>query len=286
MALKPMIPRPRTPSVETVSTPEQAPATPVPMPKPASIQKVEPPVAAKPITATDLYLAVLQRIAPDPLAKWSEWVKHVKAVKDAMPLCISHDEAVMQACTPDLQAATKGVCLAMMDAFRNYSYGAGIGAHEGLREAITSSYDLREDLAELELVLVNSILYAEFAKVLAQAVHFQVYCYWTNIEYLDSTELVKCALRAALRMKHIEAWLAGCTGDTTTIAVTVGKYLEQKVPKFGWSVAHPEAWMELSMQAECDSTKALQPVSGDNMDMEYEPWTTKIDNEVPDVPWD
>lgn len=243
----------------------------------------------RPCTPSALYQAVLMHVAYDERAKWGEWTQALNDLAAAMPTQMILDGSIAQAIGSDEEAAKVGVCLSLMELHRAQlaTHGAEQSPYTALRNVLDYSLDLEEDAAEISDALRNALEFTRYCESLVLAMRQQMRSYWSGIECMDTQTLIKCALRGAIRMKHMAAWLNKQPpgGQPASLAIAYCSATNS----LGLPAADPLGWMEVaqwqSLQSPAPSVDTLNNARA--IDVAYEDWpnvpSTLQDDD--DIPW-
>lgn len=238
---------------------------------------------------SDLYQAVLMHVAYDERAKWGEWTQALTDLAAVLPSALVLDQSISQAIGSDEEAAKVGVCLSLMELHRAQlaTHGAEQSPYTALRNVLDYSLDLEEDAAEISDALRNALEFTRYCESLVLAMRQQMRSYWSGIECMDTQTLVKCALRGAIRMKHMAAWLNKQPpgGSPATLAIAYCSATNS----LGLPAADPLGWMEVaqwqSLQSPAQSLDTFNNARA--LDVAYEDWpnvpSTLHDDD--DIPW-
>ena len=282
MALRPM---PIRGVAKPVAMPTQiAPSAPSATPAPPA------PVADnRPCTPSALYQAVLMHVAYDERAKWGEWTQALIDLAAALPTALVLDQSIAAAIGSDEEAAKVGVCLSLMELHRAQlaTHGAEQSPYNALRNVLDYSLDLEDDAAEISDSLRNALEFSQYCAALIYAIRQQMRSYWSGIECMDTQTLVKCALRGAIRMKHMAAWLNKQPPGGSPAALALAYC--GVTNNIGLPAADPLGWMEVaqwqSLQMSEPAIKPFQSVT--SLDVPYEDWPTQpyVADDSDDIPW-
>ena len=285
MALRPMPTRGAVAKPAAVPT-QIAPPPPVPV---ATVTTQTHVAVSSPCTPSALYQAVLMHVAYDERAKWGEWAQALAALAAALPTALVLDQSISAAIGSDEESAKVGVCLSLMELHRAQFKDVGMvnAPHTQLRDILDYSLDLEDDAAEISDALRNALEFTRYCEALVLAMRQQMRSYWSGIECMDTQTLVKCALRGAIRMKHMAAWLSKHPpgGQPASLAIAYCSATNS----LGLPAADPLGWMEV---AQWQSLQMAEPTlstvhNSRAVDTSYEDWpnvpsTLHDDN---DIPW-
>ena len=243
----------------------------------------------RPCTPSALYQAVLMHVAYDERAKWGEWTQSLAALTSTLPTDLVLDQSISQAIGSDEEAAKVGVCLSLMELHRAQlaTQGAEQSPYTALRNVLDYSLDLEEDAAEISDALRNALEFTRYCESLVLAMRQQMRSYWSGIECMDTQTLVKCALRGAVRMKHMAAWLSKqpTGGQPASLAIAYCSATNS----LGLPAADPLGWMEV---AQWQSLQMAEPTlstvhNSRAVDTPYENWPTQphVAADTDDIPW-
>lgn len=297
MALRPMPTRGAVAKPATMPT-QGTPPTPYTLPEPAQGSYNVPAsnpnqslVLADniPCTPSALYQAVLMHVAYDERAKWGEWTQALNDLAAALPSALVLDQSISSAIGSDEEAAKVGVCLSLMELHRAQlaTHGAEQSPYTALRNVLDYSLDLEEDAAEISDALRNALEFTRYCEALVLAMRQQMRSYWSGIECMDTQTLIKCALRGAMRMKHMAAWLNKQPpgGQPASLAISYCGVTNS----LGLPAADTLGWMEV---AQWQSLQMADPIlstvhNSRAVDTSYEDWpnvpSTLHDDD--DIPW-
>ena len=244
---------------------------------------------SSPCTPSSLYQAVLMHVAYDERAKWGEWTQALAALTAALPTDLVLDQSISAAIGSDEEAAKVGVCLSLMELHRAQFKDVGMvnAPHTQLRDILDYSLDLEDDAAEISDALRNALEFTRYCESLVLAMRQQMRSYWSGIECMDTQTLVKCALRGAIRMKHMAAWLNKQPpgGQPASLAIAYCSATNS----LGLPAADPLGWMEV---AQWQSLQMAEPTLSTvhnlrAVDTPYEDWPTQphVAAEADDIPW-
>ena len=265
-------------------------AAPPPPPAPVATQpttnKQPPYTHCKP---SDLYQAVLRHVAYDERAKWGEWTQALASLAAALPSTMLLDSSISSSVGSDEDAAKAGVCLALMELHRAQlaTQGTEQAPYAALRNVLDYSLDLEEDAAEISDALHNALEFTRYCEALVLAMRQQMRSYWSGIECMDTQTLIKCALRGAIRLRHMSAWLNKQPpgGQPASLAIAYCSATNS----LGLPAADPLGWMEVSQWQSLQMAETtLSTVHNSRaVDTPYEDWPTQphvaADND--DIPW-
>ena len=282
MALKPM---PARGGVKPAAMPTQI----APPPTAVTVATQTHTAGNSPCTPSALYQAVLMHVAYDERAKWGEWTQALTDLAAVLPSALVLDQSISQAIGSDEEAAKVGVCLSLMELHRAQlaTHGAEQSPYTSLRNVLDYSLDLEEDAAEISDALRNALEFARYCEALVLAMRQQMRSYWSGIECMDTQTLIKCALRGAVRMKHMAAWLNKQPpgGQPASLAIA---YCSAN-NSLGLPAADHLGWMEVAQwQSLQMAVPTLSTVHNSRaVDTSYEDWpnvpsTLHDDN---DIPW-
>ena len=297
MALRPM--PTRGAAAKPVAMPTQStPPTPYTLPEPAQGSYNVPAsnpnqslvlAGNSPCTPSALYQAVLMHVAYDERAKWGEWAQALAALAAALPTALVLDQSISAAIGSDEEAAKVGVCLSLMELHRAQlgNRDAELSPYSMLRSLLDYSMDLEDDAMAVGSYLPRALEFTRYCESLVLAMRQQMRSYWSGIECMDTQTLVKCALRGAIRMKHMAAWLNKQPhgGAPSTLALAYCSTTNS----LGLPAADPLGWMEV---AQWQSLQAYAPTlstvhNSRAVDTPYEDWpnvpSTLHDDD--DIPW-
>lgn len=285
MALRPMPTRVAVAKPADMPT-HIAPPPPVPVAKVTTQTYV---AGNSPCTPSALYHAVLMHVAYDERAKWGEWTQALTDLAAVLPSALVLDQSISQAIGSDEEAAKVGVCLALMDLHRAQlaTHGAEQSPYTALRNVLDYSLDLEDDAAEISDALRNALEFTRYCEALVLAMRQQMRSYWSGIECMDTQTLVKCALRGAIRMKHMAAWLNKQPpgGSPATLAIAYCSATNS----LGLPAADPLGWMEVSQWQSLQMAEpTLSTVHNSRaIDTPYEDWPTQphVAADTDDIPW-
>ena len=243
----------------------------------------------RPCLPSALYHAVLMHVAYDERAKWGEWTQALADLAAALPSALVLDQSISQAIGSDEEAAKVGVCLALMDLHRAQlaTQGSDQSPYTALRNVLDYSFDLEDDAAEISDALRNALEFTRYCESLVLAMRQQMRSYWSGIECMDTQTLIKCALRGAIRMKHMAAWLNKQPpgGQPASLAISYCGVTNS----LGLPAADPLGWMEV---VQWQSLQMAEPIlstvhNSRAVDTPYEDWpnvpSTLHDDD--DIPW-
>lgn len=288
MALRPM---PTRGVAKPADMPTQI-APPPPTPKAGKtgavigLEKQPPPL---PCTPSLLYQAVLMHVAYDERAKWGEWTQALADLAAALPADLVLDQSISSAIGSDEEAAKAGVCLSLMELHRAQfkDVGTANAPHTQLRDILDYSLDLEDDAAEISDALRNALEFLHYCEALIRAMRQQMRSYWSGIECMDTQTLVKCALRGAIRMKHMAAWLKKQPpgGAPATLAISYCSATNS----LGLPAADPLGWMEVAQWNSMQSAAPLVETfhNARAVDTQYEDWPAQpyVADDDKDIPW-
>ena len=297
MALRPM--PIRGAAAKPATTPTQGtPPTPYTLPEPAQGSYNVPAsnpnqslVLADniPCTPSALYQAVLMHVAYDERAKWGEWTQALNDLAAVLPSALVLDQSISQAIGSDEEAAKVGVCLSLMELHRAQlaAQGTDQAPYAALRNVLDYSLDLEEDAAEISDALRTALEFSQYCEALIRAMRQQMRSYWSGIECMDTQTLVKCALRGAIRMKHMAAWLNKQPpgGQPASLAIAYCSATNS----LGLPAADPLGWMEVAQwQSLQRPAPAVDTFNNSRaIDVAYEDWpnvpSTLQDDDY--IPW-
>ena len=285
MALRPMPTRGAVAKPATMPT-QIAPPPPVPV---ATVTTQTHVAVSSPCTPSSLYQAVLMHVAYDERAKWGEWTQALAALTAALPTDLVLDQSISQAIGSDEEAAKVGVCLSLMELHRAQlaTHGAEQSPYTALRNVLDYSFDLEDDAAEISDALRNALEFTRYCESLVLAMRQQMRSYWSGIECMDTQTLIKCALRGAIRMKHMAAWLNKQPpgGSPATLAIAYCSATNS----LGLPAADPLGWMEVSQWQSLQMAETtLSTVHNSRaVDTPYEDWPTQphVAADTDDIPW-
>ena len=243
----------------------------------------------RPCTPSSLYQAVLMHVAYDERAKWGEWTQALAALTAALPSAMFLDSSISQAIGSDEEAAKVGVCLSLMELHRAQFKDVGMvnAPHTQLRDILDYSLDLEDDAAEISDALRNALEFTRYCEALVSAMRQQMRSYWSGIECMDTQNLIKCALRGAVRMKHMAAWLSKHPpgGQPASLAIAYCSATNS----LGLPAADPLGWMEVAQwQSLQMAVPTLSTVHNSRaVDTPYEDWPTQphVAADTDDIPW-
>ena len=243
----------------------------------------------RPCTPSALYQAVLMHVAYDERAKWGEWTQALIDLAAALPTALVLDQSIAATIGSDEEAAKVGVCLSLMELHRAQlaTQGAEQSSYIALRNVLDYSLDLEEDAAEISDALRNALEFTRYCESLVLAMRQQMRSYWSGIECMDTQTLVKCALRGAIRMKHMAAWLNKQPPGGSPAALALAYC--GVTNNIGLPAADPLGWMEVaqwqSLQMSEPAIKPFQSVT--SLDVPYEDWPTQpyVADDSDDIPW-
>ena len=242
-----------------------------------------------PCTPSALYHAVLMHVAYDERAKWGEWTQALADLAAALPSTMTLDRSIATAIGSDEEAAKVGVCLALMDLHRAQlaTQVPDQSPYTALRNVLDYSLDLEEDSGEISDALRTALEFSQYCDSLLRAMRQLMRSYWSGIECMDTQTLIKCALRGAIRMKHMAAWLNKQPpgGHPASLAIAYCSATNS----LGLPAADPLGWMEVaqwqSLQSAAPSLDTFNNARA--IDVAYEDWpnvpSTLQDDD--DIPW-
>ena len=285
MALRPMPTRGAVAKPADMPT-QIAPPPPVPV---ATVTTQTHVAVSSPCTPSALYQAVLMHVAYDERAKWGEWTQALTDLAAVLPSALVLDQSISQAIGSDEEAAKVGVCLSLMELHRAQlaTHGAEQSPYTALRNVLDYSFDLEDDAAEISDALHTTLEFIHYAEALMLAMRQQMRSYWSGIECMDTQTLVKCALRGAIRMKHMAAWLNKQPpgGQPASLAITYCSATNN----LGLPAADPLGWMEV---VQWQSLQMAEPIlstvhNSRAVDTPYEDWPTQphVAADTDDIPW-
>ena len=297
MALRPMPTRGAAEKPATMPTQVTHP-TPYTLPEPAQGSYNVPAsnpnqslvlAVSSPCTPSALYQAVLMHVAYDERAKWGEWTQALTDLAAALPSALVLDQSISQAIGSDEEAAKVGVCLALMDLHRAQigNRDAELSPYSMLRSLLDYSMDLEDDAMVVGSYLPRVLEFSQYCEALLRAMRQQMRSYWSGIECMDTQTLIKCALRGAIRLRHMSAWLNKQPpgGSPATLAIAYCSATNS----LGLPAADPLGWMEVSQWQSLQMAETtLSTVHNSRaVDTPYEDWpnvpSTLHDDD--DIPW-
>ena len=242
-----------------------------------------------PCTPSLLYQAVLMHVAYDERAKWGEWTQALADLAAALPADLVLDQSISSAIGSDEEAAKAGVCLSLMELHRAQfkDVGTANAPHTQLRDILDYSLDLEDDAAEISDALRNALEFSHYCEALIRAMRQQMRSYWSGIECMDTQTLVKCALRGAIRMKHMAAWLNKQPpgGAPATLAIAYCSATNS----LGLPAADPLGWMEVAQWQSLQMAAPLVEIfhNARAVDTQYEDWPAQpyVADDDKDIPW-
>lgn len=284
MALRPM---PTRGVAKPAAMPTQIATPPTtPVATQTHLAKQLPPI---PCTPSALYQAVLMHVAYDERAKWGEWTQSLSSLSAALPTALVLDQSIAAAIGSDEEAAKVGVCLSLMELHRAQlaTHGAEQSPYTALRNVLDYSFDLEDDAAEISDALRTTLEFSQYCAALLLAIRQQMRSYWSGIECMDTQTLVKCALRGAIRMKHMAAWLNKQPpgGSPATLALAYCSATNS----LGLPAADPLGWMEVAQWQSLQSPAPVMDTIHNSraVDTQYEDWPTQpyVSDDSVDIPW-
>ena len=149
------------------------------------------------------------------------------------------------------------------------------------------SLDIEDDAAEISDALRNALEFSQYCAALLLAMRQQMRSYWSGIECMDTQTLVKCALRGAIRMKHMAAWLKKQPpgGAPATLAIAYCSATNS----LGLPAADPLGWMEVAQwqSLQMDQSPLTLHNNVAAIDASYIDWENPNETFDPseDIPW-
>lgn len=285
MALRPM--PTRGAAAKPAAMPTQiAPPPPVPV---ATVTTQTHVAGNRPCTPSSLYQAVLMHVAYDERAKWGEWTQALNELAAALPTDLVLDQSISQAIGSDEEAAKVGVCLSLMELHRAQlgNRDAELSPYSMLRSLLDYSMDLEDDAMAVGSYLPRALEFTRYCESLVLAMRQQMRSYWSGIECMDTQTLIKCALRGAIRMKHMAAWLNKQPpgGQPASLAITYCSATNN----LGLPAADPLGWMEVAQWQSLQMAETtLSTVHNSRaVDTPYEDWPAQphVAADTDDIPW-